>query len=96
MKCAIFKYPRYLTLFAFLALWAASYYGALGLDHLQAHDPPRNPPNLLDGRFDGVIICFLAPLMFIGAAGSFLSALWCVVRIIADIVLYVLSKRHAA
>ena len=95
MKFAILKRPRFLVLFGFLGLWAASYYGAVGLDHLQAHDPPRHPPNMFDGRFDAVIIGVLIPLMFIGAVGSILSALWCVCRLIAEIISYVRS-RHAA
>jgi hypothetical protein len=66
----------------------------VGLDHLQAHDPPRHPPNMFDGRFDDVIIFFLCPLIFIGAVGSFLSALWCAFRLISEIVSYVRS-RHA-
>ena len=96
MKLAILKRPRWLVLFAFLLLWAGSYYIAVGLDHLQAHDPQKQPPNMFDGRFDGIILCFLIPGMFIGAVGSILSALWCVGRLIAEIVSYVLSKRHAA
>jgi hypothetical protein len=77
-------------------IWAGSYYFAVGLDHLQAHDPQKQPPNMFDGRFDGVIICLLIPGMFIGAIGSILSALWCVCRLIIEIVIYVSSKRHAA
>jgi hypothetical protein len=95
MKFAIIKRPRWLVLFAVLILWAASYYGAVGLDYLQAHDPPRLHQNMLDDRFDGVIIFILCPLMIIGAVGSVLSALWCVCRLIAEIISYVRS-RHTA
>ena len=95
MKLAILKRPRWLVLFAFLVLWAPSYYGAVGLDHLQAHDPQKQPPNMFDGRFDGVIICFLIPGMFFGAVGSVLSALWCLCRLILEIISHVRS-RHAA
>ena len=64
---AILKRPRHLVLLAFLVLWAGSYFGAVGLDHMQAHDPPKYPPNMFDGRFDGLIIFFLCPLMLISA-----------------------------
>lgn len=95
MQLAILKCPRWLVLFAFLVLWAGSYYIAVGLDHLQAHDPQKQPPNMFDGSFDGVIICFLIPGMLIGAVGSTLSALWCICRLITEIICYVRSK-HAA
>ena len=96
MKFAILKHLRLVVLFAFLVLWAASYYGALGLDHLQAHDPPRHPQNMFDGRFDGVIIFILCPLMIVGAVGSFLSTLWCLYRLIAEIISYVRSRHSAS
>ena len=89
------KRPRLLVLLAFGLLWAASYYVAVGLDHLQAHDPPRIPPNMFDGRFDDVILRFLIPLMIVGAVGTALSALWCLCRLILDLVHYARAK-HAA
>jgi uncharacterized membrane protein len=50
---------------------------------------------MFDGRFDGVILGLLIPLMLVGAVGTVLSALWCLCRLIVDLFQYVRSK-HAA
>lgn len=71
--------PRWLLLGLFAAMWAGSYFAALGLDHLQAHDPQKIPPNLFDGRYDGVIFT-LIPFMIVGGLGTCVSALWCLFR----------------
>ncbi len=99
MKLTILKPLRWFVLLAFGLIWAASYLAAVGLDHLQAHlqahEPLRTPPSMFGGTFDGLILFLLIPLMIIGAAGTALSALWCLGRLIADLFKRGRSKQAA-
>jgi hypothetical protein len=73
------KRPHWLALFISCGIGAISFGGAFGLDHL------------LDSSFDGLIMFFLLPLGLVAIVCSFISAVWCLSRLIAALLSHVHS-----
>ena len=75
------KRPSWMVLFISCAVSIIIPLMIVGLDHLSNYFP-RGPLSLRAGAFDGVIVFVLVPLAGIAIICAFLSAIWCLLRLL--------------
>jgi hypothetical protein len=86
------KHPHWLALFISCAVSVIIPVVAVGLNCLSDY-LPRGPLSLRAGAFDGVIVFLLIPLGAIAIFCTFLSAVWCLFRLIQALVSQIRSIR---